>query len=136
MTTLGGIVLPDTDWQEYAASVEAADGLPIRVRFEGERTYTRILRDPSGGGGLVCQRGRSTELVPIIPYSQVAGDPDTTPASASAEFMQRLIASGFPMELALHLTNQLYRNRAHDMPIPDVIVDRLISQWRNGGLRV
>jgi hypothetical protein len=133
MTTLGGIVVPDTDWQEYSASVEAAGGSSIRVRFEGERSDTRILRDPSGGGGLVCLRGRSTEIIPLIPYSQVACDPDTTPASASAEFMQRLIASGLPQDLAVYLTNQLYRNRSHDLPVPDVIVNRLIERWRNGG---
>jgi hypothetical protein len=67
-------------------------------------------------------------------YSRLmAEDPNVEAMSASATFLQRLVASGLPVELALRLTQQIYRNRPHDSPVPDVIVGRLIEQWRNGG---
>ena len=130
MTEFGGIVVTDDAWQEYSIGVATAGG-PIRVRFDGDRVDTRIWRDASGT--LVCQR-QDGPVVPVYSYSAAMADPNTEAASESAVFLQRLVASGLPPELALRLTQQLYRNRAHDRPIPDAIVDRLIAQWRAGRL--
>jgi len=129
LTEVSGIVVSNEEWQEYMEGT--TDGRRVRVRFDGERHDMRLWRDASGT--LVCQNASGGAVLPVYPYSYVAESPNTDAGSESAIFMQRLIASGMPMELALHLTNRVYRNRGHDQPIPDVIVDRFIAQWRNGG---
>lgn len=131
LTEFSGIVVSNEEWQEYME--ETMDGRQIRVRFAGDRRERRLWRDVSGT--LVCQNvgGVGGSVLPVYPYSYVATSPDTEPVSESAVFMSRLIASGMPMELALHLTNRVYRTRVHDQPIPDAIVDRFIATWRNGG---
>lgn len=129
ITEFGGIVVSNEEWQEYME--ETMDGRRIRVRFAGDRQDRRLWRDASGS--LVCQNAGGGAVLPVYPYSYVAESPDTGPASESAVFMSRLIASGIPMELALHLTNRVYRTRAHDQPVPDAIVNRFIATWRNGG---
>lgn len=129
ITEFSGIVVSNEEWQEYMD--RTMDGRQIRVRFAGDRRERRLWRDASGF--LVSQNRATDPVLPVYPYSYVAESPDTEAVSESAVFMSRLIASGMPMELALRLTNQLYRHRAHDQPIPDVIVDRFIATWRNGG---
>ncbi len=130
MTSFGGVVVTDAEWNSYAAAT--TDGRRIRVRFAGDRIDTQIWAD--GSGGLLCRRGPpGSEEAPLYSYSDAMSDPNTEAASASAVFLQRLVASGLPVELALRLTQQIYRNRPHDSPVPDAIVGRLIEQWRNGG---
>ena len=129
VTEFSGIVVSNEEWQEYMEGT--MDGRHIRVRFDGERYDRRLWRDASGS--LVCQNRAGGPILPVYPYSYVADSPDTEAGSESATFLQRLMASGMPMELALHLTNRVYRTRSHDQPIPDAIVDRFIAQWRNGG---
>ncbi len=123
----GGIVVSDEEWAEYAAAV-GSNG--IRVRFDGERQRTRIWSD--GSGGLLCQKGGTGPIVPMYPYSSVSADPNTEAISESAVFLQRLTASGMPMPLVLHLTNQIYARRPHDWPVPDALVNRILEKWRNG----
>jgi hypothetical protein len=138
MTTFGGIVVTDEEWREYAVRVAAAGGGRIRVRFSGDRSDTEIFVDQnqSSSGNrpinLVCQR-RGEPVVPVYSYSEAMSDPNTEAASASATFLQRMVASGMPPALALELTQRLYRRRPHDEPIPDRIVDSLLAQWRRGG---
>ena len=127
----GGIVVSDPEWAEYAAAVGSSEG-SIAVRFHGERQRTRIWSD--GSGGLLCQKGGSGPIVPMYAYSAVSTDPNTEAVSESAVFLQRLTASGMPMPLVLHLTNQIYARRSHDWPVPDVLVNRILEKWRNGEL--
>lgn len=128
ITEFSGIVVSNAEWQEYMD--QTMDGRQIRVRFAGDRRERRLWRDASGS--LVSQNRPTDPILPVYPYSYVSESPDTEAVSESAVFMSRLIASGMPMELALRLTNQLYRHRGHDQPIPDVIVDRLLQQWQQG----
>jgi hypothetical protein len=58
-------------------------------------------------------------------------DPNTEPLSASAVFMQRLIAGGLPMEVALEITTRLYSRVPHSREMSVAITDRIIEQWRN-----
>jgi hypothetical protein len=129
LTEVSGIVVSNEEWQEYMEGT--TDGRRVRVRFDGERQDRRLWRDASGT--LVCQNASGGAVLPVYPYSYVVERPDTEAGSASATFLQRLMSSGMPMELALHLTNRVYQNRGHDQSIPDTIVDRFIAQWRNGG---
>jgi hypothetical protein len=130
--TLGGIVVSDEEWTEYQAA--CAQGGAITVRFAGERQRTRIWRD--GSGGLLCQKGSgaTAPVVPLYAYSEVTADPNTEAMSESAMCLQRLIASGLPMPLALRLTNQLYARRPHSWPVPDALMNRILEKWQAGEL--
>jgi hypothetical protein len=129
ITEFSGIVVSNEEWQEYM--METMNGQRIRVRFAGDRRDRQLWRDTSGT--LVCQNMGGGPILSVYPYSYIVESPNTEAVSESAVFMSRLIASGMPVELALHLTNRVYQTRGHDQPVPDAIVDRFIAQWRNGG---
>jgi hypothetical protein len=125
----GGIVVSDREWAAYRAAT--AGGREIRVRFDGDRRATRIWAD--GSGGLLCQRGgEAASAAPVYPYSEVQADPNTEAISESAVFVQRMVASGLPVELVLQLTNKIYATRPHDWPVPDALIGRILEKFRNG----
>ena len=123
---IGGIVVSDEDYAEYTRAVDARGGAPIHIRFGGDEEPTQIWKDETGT--YMCQRG--ADRVPLTPYSEVASDANTEPVTESAVFFKKLMDGGMPMETALAFTNQIYRNRSHDLPVPDRIVATLLQQWR------
>jgi hypothetical protein len=124
----GGIVVPDSEWEDYAA--RTTGGRVITERFAGDTEEMRIWRDPSGGG-LMCQKGPNDEPVPMYRYSDAMADPNTEAVSASAVFMQRLIAGGLPVEVALGITNRIYSCVPHSQEMSVGITNRIVEQWRN-----
>ena len=123
---IGGIVVSDAEYAEYTQAVDANDGAPIHVRFGGDATPTQIWKDETGT--YMCQHG--ADRVPLTPYSEVARDANTEAVTESAVFFKKLLDGGMPMETAFGFTNQIYRNRSHDLPVPDRIVQNLLQQWR------
>ena len=129
MSQLGGVVVTDESWAEYAAAVDAAPSHEIRVRFAdsvgGEKT--RIWKDAAGT--LVCLQGE--EVVPVLKYSEAMMG-NTEPASESAVFLTKLVRGGMPVEAALELTNRIYRTRPHSAAVPDSVVNRFLTVFHNG----
>ena len=128
MNNVESIVVSDAEWDEYNA---AAANREIRVRFANSSEDTRLWRNAAGE--LVCDH--EGQVVPVIRYSAVASDANVEAVSESAIFMMKLIRGGIPMEIALDLTNRLYRVRDHSAPIPDAVVNRLLETFRNGDVR-
>jgi hypothetical protein len=131
MIEVGGVVVMDEEWAEYAARTR--DGAIITVRFESDDDVeTQIWRDPSGDGvKLLCRRGENGEAIPMYRYSETATDPNTETASESAVFLRRLIDGGLPSDVALGLTNQIYSRVPHSQAMSVEITQRIIEQWQN-----
>lgn len=125
----GGVVVPDSEWVDYAQRTEG--GQVVIERFGGDDEETRIWRDPSGGG-LMCQKGAQGDVAPMYRYSEVMADPNTEAASGSAVFLQRLVAGGMPLEVALGITTRLYSRVPHSREFPMEVVERILEQWRPG----
>jgi hypothetical protein len=126
----GGIVVADAEWNHYLE--RTAGGDVLEACFDGDGgQITRVWRDPSGGGGLLCQKGFGGEVAPMFRYSDVMADPNTEALSGSARFLQRLVAGGMALEAALSLTVRLYSRVPHSRDMPQALVDRILEQWRN-----
>ena len=119
MSQLGGVVVTDESWAEYSAAVDAASSHEIRVRFANSVEKTRIWKDAAGT--LVCQQGE--EVVPVLKYSEAMMG-NTEPVSESAVFLTKLVRGGMPVEVALPLTERIYRTRPHSAVVPDSVVNR------------
>lgn len=119
-------MVADTEWADYAA--RTADGTVLTERFGGDEEETRIWRDPSSAG-LLCQKGQG-DILPMYRYSDVMADPNTEAASGSARFLQRLVAGGVPLEVAMGITTRLYSRIPHSQEMPAAMSDRILEQWR------
>lgn len=124
---LGGVVVLDSEWTEYEARTRGGRAIVVRFGADGG-TETRIWQD--GSGGLLCRLGENGEEVPMYRYSEAMADPNTEAASGSAIFLQRLVAGGLPVEVALSLTNRLYSRLPHSYEMSAEITQRIIEQWR------